>query len=265
MSRPLAILAALSLTVTNLGAIEIIAHRGASEDAPENTMASFREGWKQQADADELDIHLSKDGEVIVMHDASTKRTAGIDQPIATQTLEELKALDAGKWKSPQWTGEKIPTLAEVLATIPDNRRLFIEIKCGPEVLPKLTEVMRASGKKAEQLVIIGFSYATMKKAKELYPQQPVYWLASPPSEKSKEKTPTIEELIAMSKDAKLDGLDLSSKFTFDAGEVAKAKAAGLKMYAWTVNDAATAKALVALGYDGITTNRPAWLREQLK
>src|SRR5438477_173685 len=85
---------------------EIVAHRGSSEEAPENTIASFRLGY-EQADACELDIHLSKDGQVIVMHDANTKRTAGVDKPIAQQTLEELKALDAGKFKGEKFAGEK--------------------------------------------------------------------------------------------------------------------------------------------------------------
>src|SRR4051812_564859 len=154
------VLSLLSMAlVTTAQSIEIIGHRGASYDAPENTVASFKLGWEQQADADELDIYLSKDGQVVVMHDASTKRTAGLDRKIVDQTLEELKTLDAGSWKGPQWKGEKIPTLAEALATMPEGKRFFIEIKTGPEILPALEKVLKESGKKPEQLVIIGFGY----------------------------------------------------------------------------------------------------------
>src|SRR5262245_27937128 len=78
--------------------VEVVAHRGASDEAPENTLAAFRLGF-EQADAVELDLHLSKDGHAIVIHDKTTKRTAGLDRPVAEQTLEELKALDAGGWK----------------------------------------------------------------------------------------------------------------------------------------------------------------------
>ena len=78
--------------------VELVAHRGASEEAPENTLAAFRLGW-QQADACELDIYLTKDGQIAVLHDATTKRTTGVDKPVSQQTMDELKGLDAGRWK----------------------------------------------------------------------------------------------------------------------------------------------------------------------
>ena len=246
-------------------AVEIIAHRGASQDAPENTLASFRLGWEQRADADELDIYLTKDGQVVVIHDATTKRTTGVDKKVADATLEELRSLDSGSVKGARWAGEKIPTLAEALATIPDGKRMFIEIKCGPEVLPALERVMKESGKKAEQLVIIGFGYDTMKQARERFPQAPIYWLAGYKEDKVTGKFPEIDELIAKTKEARLDGLNLHYKFPIDAAFVGKVKAAGLKLYAWTVDDPVVAKKLAEAGVDGITTDRPGWLREQLK
>jgi glycerophosphoryl diester phosphodiesterase len=249
----------------SVGAVEIIGHRGASHDAPENTLASFRLGWEQKADADELDIYLSKDGQVPVIHDATTKRTTGVDRKVSESTMDELRALDAGTWKEARWAGEKIPTLAEALATIPDGKRMFIEIKCGPEVLPALQRVMKESGKKAEQLVIIGFGYDTMKKAREVFPQAPIYWICGYKEDKATGKFPEIDEIIAKAKEARLDGLDLHYKFPIDAAFVGKVKAAGLKLYTWTVDDPAVAKKLVEAGVDGITTDRPGWLREQLQ
>src|SRR3954454_10841881 len=91
--------------------VEIIGHRGASFDAPENTVASFRLGYEQKADACELDVYLTKDGRIVVIHDKDTRRTAGVDRPVVQQTLDELKKLDAGKWKGDRFAGEKIPTL----------------------------------------------------------------------------------------------------------------------------------------------------------
>src|SRR5687767_15370020 len=108
--------------------LEIIAHRGASYDAPENTMAAFRLGWEQQADANELDIYLTKDGKIILLHDKAIKRTTGVEGRPEELTLEELRKLDAGSWKGPKWAGEKLPLLDEVLATIPAGKRVFIEI-----------------------------------------------------------------------------------------------------------------------------------------
>jgi glycerophosphoryl diester phosphodiesterase len=259
----LLLLAPLLLLSPTSWAAEIIAHRGASYDAPENTLAALRLGWEQGADAGELDIHLSRDGQIVLMHDASTKRTAGVDKTVAEQTLEELRALDAGAWKAPKWAGEKVPTLAEALATIPEGKRMFVEIKCGPEVLPELARVIAASGKGARQIPIIGFNLETMRLAKALLPAHEVSWLAS--HKKGKDGNfPTPEELIVQAQGAGLDGLDLDFRFPIDAAFAAQVKAAGLKLYAWTVDDATAAKSLVAVGVEGITTNRPAWLREQM-
>jgi glycerophosphoryl diester phosphodiesterase len=253
------------LALASAHGVEIIGHRGASHDAPENTVASFKLGWEQHADADELDIYLTKDGKVVVMHDASTKRTTGVDKKITESTLEELRELDAGGLKGDQWKGEKIPTLAEALATIPEGKRMFIEIKCGPEVLPELENVMKASGRKQEQLVLIGFSHATMQAARLRFPQAPIYWIVSPKADKETGQFPPIEGLISKAKDAGLSGLDLDAKYPLDTAAVAKVKEAGLRLYTWTVDDTAVAQKLNAAGVDGITTNRPGWLREQLK
>jgi glycerophosphoryl diester phosphodiesterase len=256
------ILLVTALTATTHG-LEIVAHRGASYDAPENTMASFRLGWEQQADADELDIYLTKDGKIIVLHDATTKRTTGVELKPAEQTAEALRALDAGSWKGPQWAGEKLPLLEEVVATIPKGKRLFIEIKCGPEVLPELERVLQKSGKTPVQLVIIGFGYETVREAKQRFPKLQVYWLVSP-KKGSKGLTPSVGEMVAKTKAAGLDGLDLNQEFALDAVFVSEVKGAGLKLYTWTVDDPEVAKSHMSLGVDGITTNRAAWLREQL-
>ena len=247
-------------------AVEIVGHRGASYDAPENTLSSFRLGYQQKADADELDIYLSKDGKIIVLHDASTARTGGVTNKVATQTLEEIRKVNVGDWG--KWKGkgfdEKVPTLEEVLALIPDGRHLFIEIKCGPEVLPELEQTLKRAGKKPEQTVLIGFGYETVKAAKEKLPNLQVYWLAGPEGKGLAKKYKPVDELIKKAKAANLDGLDLEQGFPIDAAFVKKVHDAGLKLYTWTVDDPAVAKAETAAGVDGITTNRPGWLREQL-
>src|SRR4051794_19310515 len=78
--------------------VEIVGHRGASHDAPENTVAAIKLAWKQKADASEFDVYLSKDGKIVVIHDGTTKRTAGVAKKVIDQTLAELRELDAGKW-----------------------------------------------------------------------------------------------------------------------------------------------------------------------
>lgn len=251
------------MTTPPRSAVEIAAHRGASDDAPENTVASFQLGWEQGADACEFDVGLTEDGSIVAVHDETTRRTAGVDRNVAEQTLAELRELDAGSWKGARWQGEKIPTLAEALATIPDGKRVLIEIKCGPEVLPELERVILASGKRDAQIAIIGSGYETMQQAKARFPQLAAYWIAEPEKE-SGGTLPPAAELIAKAKAAKLEGLDLSSLFAMDAPFVSQVKNAGLKLLVWTVDDAALARKLAALGVDTITTNRPGWLRVQL-
>ena len=124
--------------------------------------------------------------------------------------------------------------------------------------------VLAASGKAPEQMVIIGFKFNTMVEARKLFPNLRFYWLASYSEDKETKQLPNLDDLIAKAKNAKFDGLNLNYKFPLDAEQVAKVKAAGLGLYIWTVNDAEVAKRLAAAGVDGITTDRPAWLREQL-
>jgi len=246
-------------------AVDIIAHRGASHDAPENTMAAFKLGWQQGADAVELDVHLTRDGRLAVIHDDNTKRVAGLGKKVAEQTLAELRALDAGKWKGKEWIGEKIPALDEVLTAIPAGKRLVIEVKEGPEAVPPLSDAFKRSGRKPSEIVIIGFSFETMKAARKEFPDTPVYWLAGFDARKQAAgEEPTLEELIRKAVDARFDGLNLSYKWPINGPFAKKVKDAGLELYVWTVDDLALTKELAAAGVDGITTNRPGWLRQKL-
>ena len=243
--------------------VEIIGHRGASVDAPENTVAAIKLAWQQKADASEFDIFLTKDGKIVVIHDKDTKRVAGVDKKVADQTLAEIRLLDAGKWKGMQFVGEKIPLLEEMLATVPNGKRVFVEVKTGPEIVPELDRVLKASKLKPEQTPIISFNAEVIAEIKKARPDLAAYWIVSMTAAKGK-KLPTAEALIAKAKAIKADGLDLSAEPALDKAFCDKVKNAGLKLYVWTVNDVAVAQRMVAIGVDGITTDRPGWLREQL-
>jgi glycerophosphoryl diester phosphodiesterase len=158
-------------------AAEIIAHRGASHSAPENTLASANLAWKRNADAVEIDVWLTKDGRIVALHDKTTERTTGRKWNVAERTLAELKTLDAGTWKDKTWAGERIPALEEILATIPDGKRLFIEIKCRAEIVPELERVLKASGKPPAQTAVISFDLDTVRAFKKQMPQLAVYWV----------------------------------------------------------------------------------------
>ena len=255
----------MSISASAGFAVEIVAHRGASFDAPENTLSAMKLAWKQKADGIEVDIHLSKDGKIVVIHDFDTKRTGGGEGKIVDQTWEQMQHLDLGKWKGEQFAGEKFPTLDSILETIPRGKRIFIEIKIGPEILPALKTVMEASGKKHSQMAIITFRYDTAEAAKVQFPKHKVYWLVGWGKDKKTGEFPNIDDLIKKTKAANLDGLDLNYGFPIDKAFVNKVHEAGLKLYTWTVDDPKVAKAEMEAGVDGITTNRPEWLRAQLK
>lgn len=246
--------------------LEIIAHRGASHEAPENTLASVNLGWRQNADAVEVDVHLSRDGQLMVIHDFQTWKTAGVRRKVADQTLAELKALDAGRWKDEKWVGERIPTLAEVVATIPRRKRLFIEVKCGPDCVGELERIFRRSGKEPEQLVVICFGLETAQQIKQKMPDIEVCWIAEfKRNWKTARWLPRPEALVQKARAAGLDGLDLGARGPINAKLVEQVKNAGLKLYVWTVNSPAQARKLIRAGVDGITTNRPEWLRARLE
>lgn len=245
---------------------EIVGHRGASHDAPENTIASVKLAFEQQADAAEIDVYLSRDGKIVAIHDATTKRTAGLDRKVAEQTLAELRTLDAGRWKAAEFRGEPIPTLEDILAVVPKGKRLFIEIKCGPEVLPVLEQTLQATATPSEKVAIIGFSLETMQAARARFPKLAIYWVQSLKEDpETKVWKPSAAELCREAQAAGLDGVDLSDRPGLDAEYVKAIRAHGLEFYTWTVNDPAAAQRLVELGVDGITTDRPGFLREALK
>jgi glycerophosphoryl diester phosphodiesterase len=258
-------LCALVWVPSRSDAVEIIGHRGASHDAPENTLASIRLAWKQNADASETDVHLTKDGQIVVFHDFNTRRVGGRNRKVVQQTLAELKELDIGRWKGEPWAGERIPTLAEYLAAIPAGKRLFIEIKCGPEIVPHLAEVIRNAGKRPEQTCLIGFSYDVMRAAKRELPELKCYWIVELRRNKETGRwSPQLATLIRKAKDAGLDGIDFGDAPALDREFVGKVKQSGLGVYTWTVDSVQEAKRLEQAGVDGITTNRPGFLKESL-
>ena len=238
--------------------VVIIGHRGASWDAPENTVVALKLAWEQQADGAEFDVYLTQDGKIVACHDKDTKRTAGVSKLIAETSLAELRKLDVGTWKNIKFAGERIPTLEEMLATMPAGKKVYIEVKCGPEIVPELDRVLQATRLKSAQTPVICFNADVIAAVKKLRPDLPAYWLVS-----LKEDT-TADSLITKAQEIRADGLDLSANARLDQAFATKIRSAGLRLDVWTVNDPAVARRMAQIGVQGITTDRPAWLREQL-
>ena len=255
MKKILFILFLVSSFQLGFSQIQYIGHRGASYLAPENTVASAKLAWELGADAVELDIYLSKDGKVMVIHDKNTKRTGGESHLIKDTEAAVLRKLDVGKWKDEKYTGEKIPFLAEMIETVPEGKTLVVEIKCGSEVLPALKEVVEASGKQ-DQITFIGFGWQTILDTKKQFPNNACYWLSS--------IKPGLAKHMTEAAEVGLDGVNLRSGL-IDDKVMKQASQLGLHMLCWTVDDPTEAVRLASLGVEGITTNRPAWLKKQLE
>ena len=242
----------------------IVAHRGASNVAPENTMPAFDLAWAQGADAIEGDFHLTADGEVVCIHDRGTKRVATSDLVIKNSTLNELLQLDVGSWRGDEWSGTRIPTASQVFASIPDGKMIYIEIKCGPEIIPKLFDELKQSDLKNKQVVIISFSTRVIAAIESTYPQVKTMWLSNIKKSEDGNVKPTIEEALSALRRIKADGISTKAHEMLDEGYISTIRKAGFEYHVWTIDAASTARRFADMGVLSITTNKPQYIREQL-
>jgi glycerophosphoryl diester phosphodiesterase len=253
--RKIFMLCSLSLLfTTSYSQIEIIAHRGASYLAPENTVASSKLAWELGADAVETDIYLSKDNRIMCIHDSNTKRTTGQNYKVKETDSDILRKLDAGSFKDKKYRGEKIPYFEEIIRAVPDGKKLVVELKCGSEVLPYLKSIVGKYGND-KNFVFIAFDLQTITDTKKIFPNNSCYWLCS--------NSLLLEKDLSSIPEADLDGVSLSYRI-INEKITADIRNLNLELYTWTVDDPREAKRLISLGVKGITTNRPGWLKEQL-
>ena len=256
----------ISLPVAGFGQM-IIAHRGASADAPENTLAAMREAWAQRADGVEGDFRLTSDNEIVCVHDLDTERTGGQKLMISGSTLKALRSLEYGGWKAARFKGEPMATFAQWAAAAPADRVLVIEIKSGPELLPFLKAEIERLQLDPTRLWIIAFDAAVIAKSKELLPSVRAHWLASYRRDRGTGRwSPTAAEVLEVLKACGADGFGTeNNREVVDGDFIAELKAGGMKeFHVWTVDSPQDARAYAELGAMGITTNRPALLRSTI-
>ena len=239
----------------------IIAHRGESYDAPENTLASINLAWQRNVDAVEVDIQITKDEKIVIIHDKSTLRTGSIYKRISTSKYNQLLNIDIGKFKGKEWENERIPLLEEVIDSIPENKILFVEIKSDNRIVTPLQKLLDRKKINSAQIKFIGFNIATMKLVKEAFPENESYWIIEGKNYKS---TSQLLKTIEKCKELKFDGLDLEEEKYLNEDVIHTVKNSGLKIFTWTVDDPARTKQLYFDGIDGITTNRASWLKAKL-
>ena len=228
------------------------AHRGESFNAPENTIQSIKLAWINNADGVEIDIRLTSDNKIVVIHDRNTRRTAGIYGRIRSLTLEGVKGID-----------ESIPSLEEVLAIIPKGKTIMIEIKCGKEVVPPLKKILENTKLSYSQILLAGFGLKKMAIIRNAFPKYKVFRIKRIDTENVILKSLRIDRLIGTCRKNGLDGLSLSYSRWLTKKNADKVKGAGLKLFVWTVDNPKSALRLKKMGVDGIISNRSGYLRDK--
>jgi len=229
----------------------VLGHRGASGYAPENTLAAFELGIRLGCHGFEFDVQLSRDGEPVIHHDWSVERTTGCTGDIRDLTFRQIRTLDAGKWFSTEFLGQKIPALAEVLELIPGEMLLNVELKSrasdGPGLEEKVIAVLREHGR-LEKTIISSFNHLSLKRTREIAPHI---------------RLGLLYEALLLRPFDYLEKLKLRLYSIHPLHDyvspslVREAHARGLKMACWTVNTSERAGELLKDGVDIIITNYP--------
>jgi len=224
------------------------AHRGASCSAPENTMTAFAAGVESGADGLELDIHLSRDGVPVVIHDETVERTSDGCGLVAEMTWQQLQQLDAGSWFASEFAGESIPALEEVLDTFGNQLRLNLELKefhAGMAVLDLLSHYPSAD------IVVSSFNYDLLHRLRAVNSNLPLAVLFD--SGRWSRAVQIAKELSACSFNPEANLVSRPM--------VAACTQAALPVFVWTVDQPSVARSLVRAGVSGFFTNDPATLR----
>ena len=241
-----------ALLNASLSEIRITAHRGSSKTAPENTMASILAAIEEMADYAEIDVQLTADGVVVLGHDSSLRRVAGVSRPISSLTWEELKGIDVGSWFSGDFSGETTPSLDEVMEVCKGKINLNIEIKTAgkdSELPQKVAELIQRHGME-EQCVVTAVSLPYLVSIKELAPQLHTGYIVS----------------AAYGDFYTNDAVDfISIRYNFVTKSlVDKVHEQGKAVHAWTVNSRNEIERMQILKVDNVITDYPVLAREIL-
>jgi glycerophosphoryl diester phosphodiesterase len=229
----------------------VVAHRGASADAPENTLAAFSLAMTHGAQLVECDVHLSTDGVPVVIHDETLDRTTDGTGPVSALTLSQLKALDAGGWKGARFSGERIPTLDETLALCAGRARVFVELKRGGG--PSLVDAALASIARAGcDVAVISFGPNEVGGVAQARPDLPLGFLVG----KTHLDAHGVARATEMARELGADFISPQEQ-AVDVAFIAASHGAGLPVSVWTVDDPERMRALASYGIDALTTNCP--------
>ncbi|MDD4112008.1 MAG: glycerophosphodiester phosphodiesterase family protein [Herbinix sp.] len=230
---------------------EIFAHRGNSYTAPENTLSALKSAIEEKADGAEIDIQMTKDGEIVLMHDSSLYRTAGINALIAQLNYSQLVDIDVGSWFSPAFKGEKIPTLEEALELCKGELTLMIEVKSGHyeeyDIARRVVKNVEEMGMD-QDVIVASFNLNVLKEVKKLNNSISTCLIL-------RFAYGNIEEVEYV------DIFSLESRFV-QKGVIKSIRNGGKALAVWTVNESKQMAYLGELGVDAIITDHPVRARE---
>mgnify|MGYP000092763720 FL=1 len=228
----------------------VMAHRGLSADAPENTLYAFSDAISVGADFIELDVQQTRDGVLVVMHDSNLKRTTGVNKDIWDVDYADIQDLDAGSWFDPAYANARIPTLEETLQFVDKRAKLNIEIKPtkhGSDTLEQDVAELITRYQYTDACYVTSFSYGSLKKVKEANPEIRTGYLMS----------------VAYGQFYSLKYADAFSlnKVFVTSQVVNAAHQQGKQIFAWTVNSMSEVRSLCNLHVDSIITDDPVMVQ----
>ena len=249
----------------------LIAHRGESVDAPENTLPAYRTAV-ERGFGFECDIYLSKDGRLFTFHDSNLKRTtAGAHTEKCTEaswaeTVSKVNVGGWGKWKGSKFDPTRPALFSEVLSLARDGRYIYVEVKGNlPEWVPYIKEELsRAPNANPDNVLFISFGDRVCAELKRQLPDYKVYFLMGAYRKWGDVKQPwSAEDVLERIRKTGADGIDIQfAPAVHDAAFVKKIKDAGFEFHVWTVDDPAKARLAFAVGADTLTTNRAKYILE---
>ena len=227
----------------------VIAHRGAAGSAPENTLASVALAVEQGADIVEIDVQETADGEVVVIHDSDLMRVGGAAVKIWEATYDELMEIDVGSWYGPEFSGQRVPTLEQVLELCKGRAWIDIELKYyghNDHLELRVAEIVERMGME-DEVVLMSLVYDIVLSMKALRPDWTVGLLTAK----------AVGDLTTSDADFLAVHVGIAS-----SGFVRRAHAAGKEVYVWTVNDKLNMSRMMSRGVDGVITDHPALARQ---
>ena len=264
-ARLLAAIRDASTPAAGLSRDNLIAHRGMSELAPENTPTAYRLA-SEGGFGFECDVYLSRDGRVFSFHDPTLKRIAGIDKRCADCDWDEVKDLDVGSWKGKEWSKERPCLLEDILRLARDGRILEVDVKFGPEIVPAIKRLVEAQTNATPRNLVFASARAnTIAALREAMPAFGAWMGVTCRRGWGRNDPPRpVEEALEIVRKSKASGVALGfDPAVVTAEYIAAFHRAGYYVNVWTVDDAESARLAVERGADTVTSNRPNRLLEE--